>query len=289
MTGAAPKPSGRELARVAGGLILFYIVGLILSVVLVTWSARLFGWRLDAEALTLAEVLAQGFLQLLVFALLSVVLVRVLRPPPGTDWRIGPKGAAPGFALGLGLGSVLAATAMLLATALGSAAWTADAGSLGDYVRSVVVTLVALAPAALAEEVAFRGAPMVLLSRVTSRGTAIVVLAVGFALIHLQNPGISALAIGNIALAGVFLGLAFFLPGGLWTAWGAHLGWNGALAALDAPVSGLPLRIPLIDFVPSTPTWLSGGTFGPEGGLVATLLLAFGAILIGRRAGRTSA
>ena len=35
-----------------------------------------------------------------------------------------------------------------------------------------------------------------------------------------------------------------YAPGGIWTAWGAHLGWNATLAALDAPVSGLPFRFP---------------------------------------------
>ena len=58
------------------------------------------------------------------------------------------------------------------------------------------------------------------------------------------NPNVTPLGLGNIALAGIFLGLAFYAPGGIWTAWGAHLGWNALLAALDAPVSGLPFDIP---------------------------------------------
>ena len=91
-----------------------------------------------------------------------------------------------------------------------------------------------------------------------------------FALFHGLNPGITPLGLGNIALAGIFLGVAFYAPGGLWTAFGAHLGWNATLAALDAPVSGLPFSIPLIDYRAGDPVWLSGGHFGPEGGLLAT-------------------
>jgi hypothetical protein len=87
------------------------------------------------------------------------------------------------------------------------------------------------------------------------------------------------LGLGNIALAGIFLGVAFYAPGGMWTAFGAHLGWNATLAALDAPVSGLPFSIPLIDYRAGDPVWLSGGGFGPEGGLLATGAIT-GALLI---------
>jgi len=54
------------------------------------------------------------------------------------------------------------------------------------------------------------------------------------------------------------------------------------LAALDAPVSGVPFRIPLLDYVPGDPVWLTGGRFGPEGGLSSTLALTI-AVLVARR------
>ena len=97
-----------------------------------------------------------------------------------------------------------------------------------SWLRSVAVTALVLAPAALSEELLFRGVPLVLLARGLGRGTAIVLLAIVFALAHLTNPDVSMLGIGNIALAGIFLGLAFYAPGGIWTAWGAHLGLERA-------------------------------------------------------------
>ena len=63
-----------------------------------------------------------------------------------------------------------------------------------------------------------------------------------FGLSHWGNPDVTPLGLANIGLAGILLGTVFFAPGGIWTAWGAHLGWNLSLAALGAPVSGLPLR-----------------------------------------------
>ena len=39
------------------------------------------------------------------------------------------------------------------------------------------------------------------------------------------------------------------------------------------PVSGLPFSIPFIDYRAGEPAWLSGGRFGPEGGLLATMAI----------------
>jgi membrane protease YdiL (CAAX protease family) len=138
-------------------------------------------------------------------------------------------------------------------------------------------------PAALAEELAFRGVPLVALSNAFGRIPSIVMLGMLFSYAHAGNPGVSQLALLNIAFAGIFLALAFFTPGRLWTSTGAHLGWNLAIAALAAPVSGIPLPMPWLDYAPGSPSWLTGGGFGPEGGVLATLAIAAGAALAGRR------
>ena len=59
----------------------------------------------------------------------------------------------------------------------------------------------------------FRGLPMVVAARVLGRGRAIVLLSVLFAMAHVTNPDVTAAAICNIALAGIFLSLGFFSPG----------------------------------------------------------------------------
>jgi membrane protease YdiL (CAAX protease family) len=185
-------------------------------------------------------------------------------------WNRGPRG------LGIGLlaGGLTAAGALLISVALGSAAWVRDSGGIGDYLVQAGKTVAVLAPAALSEEVVFRGLPLVLLASALGRGGAVVLVAVGFALAHLANPNLTALGLGNIAVAGSFLGVCFYAPGGIWTASGAHWGWNAVLACLDTPVSGVPFRIPLLDYHAGSPTWLTGGSFGPEGGLAATVALA---------------
>lgn len=193
-------------------------------------------------------------------------------------WR-----ASLGWARGLGAGLVLgilpAAAAMMLGVIVGATAWVPDTGSLVDYLSRAGMLLLLLAPAALAEEIIFRGVPLVLLAGAIGRPAAIVALSLLFALAHMTNPDVTVQALGNITLAGILLSLAFYSPGGMWAAFGAHVGWNLTLALLGAPVSGLPFDIPLVDYSMGGPSWLTGGLFGPEGGLLSTLTLTTAIIL----------
>jgi membrane protease YdiL (CAAX protease family) len=208
-------------------------------------------------------------------------------------WLIGMRAAGldaealrwkPGGGRGMGVGALLAVLA--LAVPLGHAGWGPDGEPATAWLSNLIPLLGVLLPAALAEELVFRGVPMVLLSRAFGRAVAIVGLATVFGMAHLLNPGITGLGAGNIALAGVFLGVAFYLPGGLWTATGVHLGWNATLAAFAAPVSGLPLPVPGLDYTTGGPTWLTGGSFGPEGGVLATIVLGVSTLLVARYIGK---
>jgi membrane protease YdiL (CAAX protease family) len=187
-----------------------------------------------------------------------------------------------GFGFGLLAGALTAAVALIISAVVGGAEWVRDSGTVLDYLTQAVKTVIVLAPAALSEEVVFRGVPLVLLAATMGRGAAVVAVAVLFAFAHLANPNVTTLGLGNIAMAGIFLGLAFYAPGGIWTAFGAHLGWNAMLACLDAPVSGLPFRIPLLDYHSGGPAWLTGGAFGPEGGLAATAALTAAIVVVHR-------
>ena len=102
-----------------------------------------------------------------------------------------------------------------------------------------------------------------------------------FAFVHRGNPGMSALSLLNIALAGVLLGALYWRQGGLFGAWTFHFLWNFGLAASGLPVSGVtttPALLPL-GIAGAREDLVSGGRFGPEGSLVATLALAAAAFV----------
>ena len=247
--------------------------------VMALWALVRYGSVADGLSKILApgpeQILVAGTSQLLGFAFATWVIgFRVLRLQRWDlrwlPFRIGLKG----FAIGLTIGAAAAGLALLGAVLLAHSHWSPDDGALQDYIAQVMKTFLVLAPAALSEEIMFRGLPLVLMAAALGRGSALVLVAgLVFALFHSLNPGVTPLGLGNIALAGIFLGVAFYAPGGLWTAFGAHLGWNATLAALDAPVSGLPFDLPYLDYCAGDPVWLSGGRFGPEGGLIATIAI----------------
>jgi len=192
----------------------------------------------------------------------------------GRSWEelrwVGTGPSAAGFGRGMAVGGLAALLAMVLGLAFAGAGWATGEGTLGGWFGSAGWTAAALALPALSEEIVFRGLPLILLAGVIGRWPAIVATSLVFGLSHLGNPDVTWLGLANIALAGVLLGTLFFTRGGIWTAWGSHLGWNLSLAALGAPVSGLPIAIPYLQYNPGGPDWVSGGAFGPEGGVLAS-------------------
>src|SRR6185436_4339378 len=101
---------------------------------------------------------------------------------------------------------------------------------------------------------------------------AALVTSAGFALMHANNPNVSAAALINTFLAGLVLALLVERSGSLWSATLAHGVWNFAVASLASlPVSGLRV-FHLLETSVSGPEPVTGGGFGPEGSLLLTVL-----------------
>jgi membrane protease YdiL (CAAX protease family) len=297
---APPPEQPASRLRSTGWALLFFGFGALLSVALFYAILRVvvhlggWGWfgatEIDAALQSPRGLALQTVSVLTGFGVATWLVGFRANHLSFTDLRWKPLSrAGRGWATGLGLGVFAALVTMLLSLPLGGARFLPDQGGLGDYLRQAGLTVLLLAPAALAEEVAFRGVALVLLARVFGRWQAVLALSVLFGCAHLLNPNHTPLAISNIALAGLFLGTVFYMRGGIWAAWGAHLGWNATLALLDAPVSGLPFTIPLINYDPGGPVWLTGGAFGPEGGAIASLAIVVGILVAARWARRETA
>lgn len=179
--------------------------------------------------------------------------------------------------LGFLFGGGLLGASVLLIAATGAVRVTRDAGGPGDYVAQLSITLLYFAFAAAAEELLFRGYPFQVLVEGIGTWPAVLISSAIFSWLHGQNPNITALAFGNIFLAGVLLALAYLRTRSLWFATAVHLGWNWVMAsALDFPVSGLSFDTPLYDVAEVGADWWTGGAFGPEAGLAGTIVLLAG-------------
>ncbi len=273
----------RQRIAAVGWSLAVLAVGYFATVTGVVWVFRALASRVPT--LVQGQVgpsLIQAVVGVAVFVPLSLFVGRhrLLLTSAELGWvpaRIG----VPGFGKGLLVAGLMGIGAVVAGIAAHSS-WTGDGGSVGSYLVRVPMLSLVLLPAALFEEVAFRGLLVVGLVRGLGRPLGVGVAAMLFAAAHRNNPDVTPLALGNIALAGIFLGATFLARGGLWTATGAHLGWNLTLAGLGAPVSGLPFEIPWIDFNPGALAWLTGGLFGPEGGLLATVALIAGTVVVTR-------
>lgn len=210
-----------------------------------------------------------------------VLLAMDGRGPGALGFYLAPGAAVEAF-MGLCLGVVVGLAVTLGIFLLGGVRWESEAGTAWGYLHTGLRALWFFTLPAAAEEVLFRGYLLQALAEVWGGLHALWATSLAFGVLHLTNPNASPVGIGNIVVAGLFLGAVYLKTASLWWATGAHLGWNWALGFLaDTPVSGLELvNAPLYDPVAQGAPWISGGAFGAEGSLVATVMLAVAAYLV---------
>jgi len=93
-----------------------------------------------------------------------------------------------------------------------------------------------------------------------------------FGAAHLRNAGVTVQSFCIVTLAGVFLGAIRLALRSVYASSAAHVAWNWVLAvAFHASVSGIRFDAPDYRTVEQGPDWLTGGQWGPEGGLFAAL------------------
>lgn len=129
---------------------------------------------------------------------------------------------------------------------------------------------------AITEELLVRG---FLLGRMLDGGMnrwwALFLSSLLFAVMHFFNPDFSWLAFLNILLAGLLLGIPFVYTRNLSFPIGFHWFWNWIQGpVLGYRVSGNESGESLFSLSFSESGWLHGGSFGFEGSLLCTILLA---------------
>jgi membrane protease YdiL (CAAX protease family) len=250
---------------------------------LLLFVALLFTFTVIAGALILAsglfDEMTGGFLAMLLAGLLAgAVMLRAVdrRPFGALGFALEPR-AARDSAVGFGVGGGLLAGAVLLLVVAGTARWVADDGGVPEYAASLARALAVFTVAAAAEEVIFRGYAFQALVQGTGVWPAILLTSAVFAAGHGMNPNVTWLGLANIFLAGIMLAVAYLRTRSLWFATALHMGWNWVMSALlDFPVSGAEFDTPLYSAREQGADWWTGGPFGPEAGVAATVAIVAG-------------
>lgn len=190
-----------------------------------------------------------------------------LRPGPGWHAQI---------ALGLALGPLVFLSILLVLLAAG---W-ATVRSGGVDAPRLLTALAVYVLVAFSEEVVARGWVLQTIERGRGTTAGVVGSAGSFAALHAFNPDFTVVALLGLVLAGLLLAQAYVVSGQLWLPMALHFSWNASEGLLFGfPVSGLPsdglLRVTI-----SGPDMVTGGAFGPEGGLVVVVGIALASVAI---------
>lgn len=196
-----------------------------------------------------------------------LVLIKLIERRPASELSL--RRLAPDGALGLGAGAVLFSAVVGALWLLGSYHVTGTNPDAHWWAAALVVGL----GAGIGEEIMFRGVLYRLVEEGLGTWVALLVSALFFGAVHLNNPGATAWAGLAIAIeAGILLALIYLVTRSLWVCMGLHAAWNFMQGTVyGIPVSGTAADGWLVS-TRSGPAWLSGGVFGAEASVIALAL-----------------
>jgi membrane protease YdiL (CAAX protease family) len=151
--------------------------------------------------------------------------------------------------------------------------WRGDTASVIG--TSFITTFLVFLWFGFGEELFFRGYLFQTLIEGTNQYIAILIMSVLFGAAHIANPHATGLGVVNTVLAGVWLSVAYLKTRTLWFPTALHATWNFFQGFVYSfPVSGLHVGGgSLFVLEQSGPDWVTGGSYGPEAGVLATLVL----------------
>lgn len=230
-----------------------------------------------------AIVIPHGVLAVALIVASLVMMLTIERKPFAALGFPRGREARVDFAKGAAIGGGFIAALVVVQTLLGWLRPAPDSGTVIGWLAQFVSLAVVLTIAAAAEELLLRGYPFQVLVEGAGVVLAVILTSGVFAAVHLNNPEVDWVALLNIGLAGVLFAVAYLRTRSLWVPIGMHWGWNFVMVAFfDLPVSGIVLDMPGYDTVVLGPDLFTGGAFGPEGGLVTTLLVLPLILWVGR-------
>jgi len=131
------------------------------------------------------------------------------------------------------------------------------------------------------EEFSFRGYMQSTLASGMGFWPAAIVLGIVFGAVHLGNPGEAKYGALMAGLFGLVAAFSLKRTGNIWFAIGMHASWDwGETYLYSVPDSGLLAQGHLLNSSFHGPTWLTGGSVGPEGSAFVFLVLLIWALAI---------
>ncbi|KOA19013.1 CAAX amino terminal protease self- immunity [Clostridium homopropionicum DSM 5847] len=133
----------------------------------------------------------------------------------------------------------------------------------------------------LSEEIMCRGYIQTTLYQMRMPYLAAVISSTIFAFLHLGNPNVKILGIVNIFFIGLLLSYMYIRTKNLWMPIGYHFTWNYFQGNIYGfPVSGTTQSIGIYNIDTIKENIITGGSFGPEAGILATIVISISFVII---------
>ena len=271
--------SRTRLLQAASGLIwtVVFALAALLSIWMTDWL--------------LASVMPQATFARQVLALAAgAFAVSVALPKPaglprasGVGLALSKAGCRSGL-FGLALGCGLALFSIGVPWLTGAIAFETTLPDTGIWsfggLPEIPTAVILLVIAAFGEEALMRGYGLQQIARAITPSGAALAAGVFFGALHAENPSADWVAVVNTSLFGLLFGFAVVRYRSLWPSIGMHLGWNLSLAILGANISGLRMGLTALRATPVGSVLWTGGDYGPEASLVATIAVLGAAVVV---------
>jgi hypothetical protein len=235
----------------------------------------------EGGILTLRNELPVKAIQAFLLILATWLLARMEKRPLD-DYGIPPRQALGlRFWEGLVWGFAMLSAILLLLRWWGLFRIDSVALPAGAFLRFALGWALVFLALAINEEFAFRGYLLFSFSRRLRFWRATILLSLLFGAAHLTNPGENVIGILHVVLTGMVFSLTVRRTGNLWFAVGYHAAWDWAETFFyGTPDSGLLATSRYLNTSVQGPAWLTGGSAGPEGSILAIAALLLLALLI---------
>ncbi len=219
----------------------------------------------DMRDFLVADTIIQYF-DLIGVLLLLWILMRFVDKEPFINLGFSLKGKINDIILGMTLGLLLMAVGYTILILLGEIKFI----GFNYDLKNIILLFLLFIAVSIAEETYVRGYVLKNLLKSFNPIISLIISSAIFSLLHFFNPNVNYIALTELFIAGILLGISYVYTKNLWFPIALHLSWNFFQVMFGFNVSGMD-TYSLIEFEIIENNNINGGDFGFEGSYLSIL------------------
>ena len=219
----------------------------------------------DMRDFLVADTIIQYF-DLIGVLLLLWILMRFVDKEPFINLGFSLKGKVNDIILGMTLGLLLMAVGYTILILLGEIKFI----GFNYDLKNIILLFLLFIAVSIAEETYVRGYVLKNLLQSFNPIISLIISSAIFSLLHFFNPNVNYIALTELFIAGILLGVSYVYTKNLWFPIALHLSWNFFQVMFGFNVSGMD-TYSLIEFEILENNNINGGDFGFEGSYLSIL------------------